>query len=33
MGLGKTLQTICIIAGDHHAKLAEYKVYMNGKNI
>ena len=26
MGLGKTLQSICIIAGDHHTKTTIYKV-------
>ena len=26
MGLGKTLQTICIVAGDHHSKATAYKV-------
>ena len=26
MGLGKTLQSICMIAGDHHSKATVYKV-------
>ena len=26
MGLGKTLQSICIIAGDHHTKATMFKV-------
>lgn len=27
MGLGKTLQTICIVAGDHQEKVAASKVW------
>lgn len=26
MGLGKTLQSLCIVAGDHHNRTNEYKV-------
>ena len=26
MGLGKTLQSLCLIAGDHHSKSRQYEV-------
>lgn len=28
MGLGKTLQSICIVAGDHYDRQQKYKVNM-----
>ena len=27
MGLGKTLQSLCIIAGDHYHRAQDYKVH------
>ena len=33
MGLGKTLQSICIIAGDHHSKATTFKVMLLNETV